>query len=196
MNCDLFDAKEFSKLLSGEGRVNEIYPHQHSLREQSQPPSSQTGALFTPGSIGPPKKTVAATARASKTQPATKEIWDAEEVNDYVEDLDPRPIPEYTMGYRQKVTSEDMFLGMSGKCNSIGHCDDYFVNIQLPETLSKDIEMNVSNNILDLRCPRYKLRLPLPVSVNDQNGSAHFDISTHVLAVVLPIQHEFPLGLS
>nr|KAJ3403618.1 Protein pih1d3 [Polyrhizophydium stewartii] len=94
------------------------------------------------------------------------------------------------MTRRQTVTSEDMFLGMSGRTNSLADCDELVFRIELPGTATKEIESRADGGVLDVRCPRFRLKAPLPVSVDEAAGSARFDVATHTLTVVLPIARE------
>ncbi len=43
-----------------------------------------------------------------------QDIWNEDEVEDHL-DLDPRAAPEYSIILQQNVSSEDLYLGMSGK---------------------------------------------------------------------------------
>ncbi|KAI8929078.1 hypothetical protein BC831DRAFT_547902 [Entophlyctis helioformis] len=173
----------------------------NSSRSQGKKnPTGHAQPLFAhPGAIGPQPVQTAAQGAAGKGNATAKtgktDIWDEDEVDDYVEDQDPRPAPSYDITYRQLVSTEDMYLGMSGKQNSMEHSGQVVVKISLPGVNARDLDMTVANNILDLRCPSFKLKLPLPVRVDDKRGDAKFDASTRVLAVSLPIIRDFPLDL-
>ena len=60
-------------------------------------------------------------------------------------------IHRYDISYKQKVTSEDMFLGMSGKNPSTACCEDMIVKIELPGCNMKDVELDVKQTTLDCR---------------------------------------------
>ena len=59
----------------------------------------------------------------------------------------------FSFAYRQKVGTEDMFLGMSGRTPSLRHSDDLIVTIQLPKINFKELHLTVLKDRLDLRCP-------------------------------------------
>jgi hypothetical protein len=109
---------------------------------------STTPAHFTPGSIGPPKQQV---VKPKKTN--TEDIWDEEQIEETVEDMDPRPQPEYTLSYSQMVSSEDMYLGMSGRTPSISHSDAILVSIKLPGSNLGSIEIHCRKTTLEVACP-------------------------------------------
>jgi hypothetical protein len=103
---------------------------------------------LTPGSIGPPKQPV---VKPKKVQ--TDDIWDEEQIEQTIEDMDPRPQPEYTLSYSQRVSSEDMYLGMSGRTPSISHSDAILVSIKLPGNNLPSIEIHCKKTILEVACP-------------------------------------------
>jgi aconitate hydratase len=59
----------------------------------------------------------------------------------------------YDLQYRQKVSSEDMYLGMSGKTPSIGHADELVCKIMLPNTSLKQIEIVSTALVLEVLTP-------------------------------------------
>jgi hypothetical protein len=85
----------------------------------------------------------------------TKDIWDEEEVDEGAEfdtSDDPRMQPEYEIVYKQKVTSEDIFLQMGSKNPSTANCEDMIVKIKLPGVNKiSDIDVNVYEKFLDCR---------------------------------------------
>lgn len=85
-----------------------------------------------------------------------------------------------------------MYLGMSGKNASIEHSDEIIITVSLPGVKLKDIELDVTSNAIDLRCPTFKLRLPLPVTIRDKDGSAKFDKDECKLIITAPIIPEWP----
>ena len=131
-------------------------------------------------------------AAAPKKAPS-KNIWDADEVpvNGYGADNDPRKRPEYEILYKQAVTAEDMFIGLSGRDPSSGSCEDLVVRITLPGTTGKQIELDVLPQFLDLRTPVYRLGLHLPHPVDDKSGNAKWDADAGVLAVTLRLNREY-----
>lgn len=57
----------------------------------------------------------------------------------------------YDISYQQKVSSEDMFLGTSGKNASSACCENMIVKIVLPEANMSDVNLDVKEKILDCR---------------------------------------------
>ncbi|KAJ3250944.1 Protein pih1d3 [Chytriomyces hyalinus] len=155
--------------------------------------SHTTVQKLTPGSIGPSTAAAAKTLSSnSSTKPASKDIWDDGEVDEAAVDVhDPRPQPEYKLTYRQKVTSEDMYLQMSGKTPGIHDSDEVVVTIDLPGVQFSDIVLTCTETSLDMRCPKYKLLLHFPRTVRDQDGNATWNKSRNQLVVAMPIKPDF-----
>lgn len=60
--------------------------------------------------------------------------------------------PEYEIVYKQKVTSEDIFLQMGSKNPSTTNCEDMIVKIKLPGVNKiTEIDVNVYEKFLDCR---------------------------------------------
>lgn len=106
-----------------------------------------------------------------------------------VED-DPRPEPEYEVLYKQAVSSEDMYLGMSGRDPSTHWCDDMIVRIKLPEQKLADCDLDVTAKFLDLRTPKFRLGLHLQHPCDPDAGNAKFDSSKGELTVTLKMNRE------
>ncbi len=116
------------------------------------------GAKLGPGSIGPDKKSTDSKTESKKSiyeKKKSKNIWDENEVEEGAEfdtQDDPRMQPEYEILYKQKLTSEDIFLQMGNKNPSSSSCQDMIVKIQLPGVNKiADIEINVYDKFLDCR---------------------------------------------
>jgi hypothetical protein len=109
---------------------------------------SPSSVYANPGAIGPAK--VIKSKTNGKKEKST-DIWEESEIEEMEFDQDPRITPEYQISYLQKVSSEDMFLGMSGKTPSFSHTDDIQVSITLPDANSvKDITLNITKNLLEV----------------------------------------------
>jgi len=140
------------------------------------------GAMhLSPGSIGPKKAAIAKQPPPPKI--VTKDIWDEDELASapIIADQDPRPRPEYEIIYKQAVTSEDMYLGMSGRDPSIASCEDMIVRVCLPGAVFADIQLDVEATTLNIRSPGYRLNLSLPHRVDSDNGKAQWDAKTSKL---------------
>jgi hypothetical protein len=79
------------------------------------------------------------------------DIWDEDDVEFL--DEDPRLQPEYSINYLQRVSSEDMYLGMSARTPSFSHSDDLQIKVILPNTELKDINLNITKESLEVLCP-------------------------------------------
>ncbi|XP_028576360.2 dynein axonemal assembly factor 6 [Podarcis muralis] len=146
-----------------------------------------------PGNIGPPKA-AAPTAATQVKYGNSKEIWNAEDVpedSEYNDDaLDSREQPEYEILFKQHVSAEDMFLGMSRKDASTACCEDMLIKIKLPDTKASDITLDIREKVLDLRSPEKKLLLHLPHPVDTKSGKASFLSEKGTLEVTLRMKRE------
>ncbi|XP_025891767.1 protein PIH1D3 isoform X2 [Nothoprocta perdicaria] len=124
-------------------------------------PHSSVSAMG-PGNIGPVKKETAVAGPAQVKSENSKTIWSAEEVpegSEYEDTWDPREQPEYEILFKQRVGTEDMFLGMSRKDASTACCEDMVIKIKLPETKFSDITLDLQDKVLDLRTPQKEEKL-------------------------------------
>ncbi|XP_077139507.1 dynein axonemal assembly factor 6 isoform X2 [Ranitomeya variabilis] len=142
---------------------------------------------MNPGNIGPvePENKAAASLQKDKS---SKAIWSVSEVPDgsqFDDSLDPRKQPKYEMHFKQRVGSEDLFMGLSRKNPSTACCEDLVVKIHLPNTRASDMSLDITRKFLDLRTPKYKLGLHLPHPVNEKSGKAQFKVDTETLEVTL-----------
>ncbi|XP_068718185.1 dynein axonemal assembly factor 6-like [Montipora capricornis] len=170
-----------SELLKPPGDDNE------SSDEEKQSTKKGTAAL-TPGNIGP----LGGSPKAK--QGTCSDIWTEEEVPEgkFTEDeFDPRPAPEYEMVFKQAITSEDMYLQMSGRNPSTASCEDLVIKIKLPDTEYSEVNLDVTDTFLDCRTPKYKLGLHLPHRVDSKNGKAQWDKSKQLLTVTLRSVREY-----
>jgi hypothetical protein len=111
-----------------------------------------------------PSKSISAKNTIEKNEPRKvknkNDIWDEDECLVEAE-IETRPSPEFIISYSQRVTTEDLYLGMQGRMNTISHADDLIITVSLPRVLFKDIHLNVEAEHLDIRCPLYRLNLSL-----------------------------------
>lgn len=97
--------------------------------------------------------------------------------------------------YKQRVGTEDVFLGMSDKTPSTLHCDLMVVKIELPpvngrSVASNDIDLDVSEQRLRVSTASYKLSTYLPLKVKHKEGTAQWDGGKGTLTLTLPIVRE------
>lgn len=154
-------------------------------------------AQATPASIVPQpseRRPAGAVAPARAKAVASKDIWEEDEVQDSVLSEvfeDPRPQPEYDIVYKQAVSPEDVYLGMSNRDPSSSSCEDLVVKVQLPGTTMAQVNLDVTDKLLDLRTPKFRLCLPLPHPCDSKNGSAKWDASRETLSVTLRMVREY-----
>ncbi|XP_076811174.1 dynein axonemal assembly factor 6-like [Clavelina lepadiformis] len=171
-----------------------LNPKDEDSSDDDMPDSGPSA--YTPASIGPSaKKNVKQPetpyAKASRD---TNDIWQEDEVQElsvFADDTDSRPKPNYDISYKQKVSTEDMFLGMGSKNPSSACCEDMIIRIELPGCSMKDVELDVKENYLDCRCPKYRLLLALPHPVDPKKGNAQWDGNKEVLNVTLTMSREY-----
>ncbi|WAQ98438.1 DAAF6-like protein [Mya arenaria] len=159
--------------------------------DEEKPQSSI--AQLNPGNIGPEKK-AGTTEKEEKVKKNTKDIWDAEEVQEGAEFesmYDPRPQPDYDIVYKQAVTSEDMFLQMGNKTPATSSCEDMVVKVKLPDTKIADVALDVKTKFLDCRTRKYFLGLHLPHPVDSKSGKAQWDGKTETLSVTLRLKRDY-----
>ena len=66
----------------------------------------------------------------------------------------------------------------------------------MPNTQLSDIQLDVTDTVLDLRTPRYRLHLPLSHKVDGQNAKAQWDKRTFTLSVTAKMVRDLDfLGL-
>ncbi|XP_064360583.1 dynein axonemal assembly factor 6-like isoform X2 [Dromaius novaehollandiae] len=151
-------------------------------------------SAMAPGNIGPVKKETTVTGTFQVKSENSKMIWNTEEVpegSEFDDTWDPREQPEYEILFKQRVGTEDVFLGMSRKDPSTACCEDMVIKIKLPETKFSDITLDIQDKVLDLRTPQKKLLLHLPHPVDSRNGKAHFLSEEEILEVTLRMTREF-----
>eukprot|EP00050_Salpingoeca_kvevrii_P013906 m.31591 g.31591 ORF g.31591 m.31591 type:complete len:196 (+) comp5381_c0_seq1:98-685(+) len=164
--------------------------------------ASPAKAAMTPAQLGvqpapAPAPGGGAGGRSKSDTPAatkSKDIWDDDEIPDAGADAaeDPRPQPEYTIKYKQAITSEDMYLGMSGRDPSSASCEDLVVAIVFPGIRSaSEIQLDVTDKFLDARTTSHRLGLHLPHPVDAKNGNAKWDKDKSMLTVTLRMRREY-----
>merc|ERR1712173_103585 len=120
-------------------------------------------------------------------------IWDLEEVPDEPvggSNLLNKITPEYDIIYRQKVGADDVFLGLSGKQDTIGDCEILVVRIKLPKCEKKsEMDLDMRSKFLTLTTEVYFLRVDFPKTVKQDKGSAKFNKSNKTLEISVPIDY-------
>ncbi|XP_069749889.1 dynein axonemal assembly factor 6 isoform X3 [Narcine bancroftii] len=171
---------------------NLLTPADQEEEELEEQPDE--GAItFQPGQIGPPKKSNS-TDSTTIEAPDVKTIWaedDVPEGSEFEDIWDTRQQPEYEVLFKQRVGTEDVFLGMSRKDGSTACCEDMVIRVKLPDCKPADLTLDVKEHFLGLRSSVYKLGLHLPHPVDSKNGRAQFHSETHTLEITLTMKREF-----
>jgi hypothetical protein len=119
----------------------------------------------------------------------SKDIWGPDEIPDKADVAldahDERPRPPFKIMYKQCVSTEDQFLGMSGA--TPGQCSHLVVLVLFPRCSLADLELDVTRKVLCAQSSTHRLRLALPYPVKENDGKAEFDSDKGELKVTLPI---------
>lgn len=156
--------------------------------------STSSGSTLTPGDfVGGRKEMAPAHAKieAKVNRKKANDIWKAEEINNpAAKKSDDRPEPEFEILYKQRVSPQDVYLGLSDLDPSSRSCQDLLIKISLPGTKQNEISLDVEANLLKLQAPHFALILPLPHTVEEKNGNAKWDNFKGTLEITLPIVKE------
>lgn len=119
------------------------------------------------------------------------EEWEQQQKSDE-EFLDTRKQPDYTIAYKQAVTTEDIYLQMGLKTPATSSCEDMIIDIQLPDESVKidQMELNVEADAVHLQTPTYRLKLSLPHRIDPKKGRAAYDSEKKVLKLTLRLNRE------
>ncbi|RNA21862.1 PIH1D3 [Brachionus plicatilis] len=160
-------------------------------------PIKNLSAKLGPGCIGPNKKETSYTQEKNNlyAKKQSKNIWDEDEVEagaEYDTSDDPRIQPEYDILFKQKLSSEELFLQMGNKTAATSSCEDMVIKIKLPgvEKVS-EIDINTFEKFLDCRTLNYRLGLHLPHPVNPKTSSAKWDQKNSTLIVTMTMNREY-----
>ncbi|XP_055308644.1 dynein axonemal assembly factor 6 [Sitodiplosis mosellana] len=119
--------------------------------------------------------------------------WEEQDaiVND--DELEDRITPEYRIVYKQSVTPEDIYLQMGNKTAATSSCEELCLEILMPkEIVSIDrMQLDVTQNEIDLRTPVYRLKLPLVQPTDPDRGKAHWDDKKKILRLTLRMKREY-----
>ncbi|XP_078393130.1 dynein axonemal assembly factor 6 [Cetorhinus maximus] len=133
---------------------NLLAPVDQEEEDLEEQPSGGAFGL-NPGQIGPPKGSKPTDSNPEKPT-NTKQIWaedDVPEGSEFEDIWDPRQQPEYEILFKQRVGTEDVFLGMSRKDGSTACCEDMMIKIKLPDCKAADITLDIKERFLALRSP-------------------------------------------
>merc|ERR1711924_400406 len=110
-----------------------------------------------------------------------------------IDDVDDgRPQPEYEIVFKQKVSPEDMFLGVDPlRHPGISMSDELVLKVTLPNTKLAEIDLDVRPTCVRILAPKYKLKAQLGETVDENKGNAKWDADKSLLTVSLPIIHDW-----
>jgi hypothetical protein len=161
-----------------------------------QKPGAASATVVTRRGVGEssPAPNAAPSASPAESKPASKSIWDDEEVPS--EDAllavnDGRPAPRYETSFKQAIGTQDTFLGLGEMTPLTSDCTHLVVKIHFPGAAAKDLNVDIKKTRLLATSKTHRLFTYLPVDVDDINGKAEFDKAKDVLTLTLPIIHEF-----
>lgn len=131
---------------------------------------------------------------SSKVNPESLNEWQNLQEEADAEALETRNQPEYTIIYKQAVTTQDLYLQLNCKSAATSSCEHMVVEIQLPaetETEIDKMELNVEEQQVNLSTPLYRLKLPLPQAIDPNKSKAEFDSDKKNLRLTLLMKREF-----
>ncbi|XP_003385842.1 PREDICTED: protein PIH1D3-like [Amphimedon queenslandica] len=165
-----------------------LHPPEKEGQDEDQPEKVTPSPYAHPGSIGPP-----ASSTTREKERSDKGIWDQEEVQEATEIAfdDDRAEPEYEMMFKQAVTTEDIFLGMTNKTPLTSACEDLFLRIHLPNVQYKDVDLVVTSKHIDCQTPIHHLGLYLPHTVDHKSGKAKWLSEEQILEITLRVTREY-----
>eukprot|EP01029_Cantina_marsupialis_P027023 TRINITY_DN74198_c0_g3_i2.p1 TRINITY_DN74198_c0_g3~~TRINITY_DN74198_c0_g3_i2.p1 ORF type:complete len:179 (-),score=43.37 TRINITY_DN74198_c0_g3_i2:238-774(-) len=108
-------------------------------------------------------------------------IWDDEEIEE--EECDSRPTPEYDIVLGQTVSSEDVFLGMSGKTPSSVCADLLTITIKLPNVKPQEIDAQVNKDHIHVTTPEFFLSTYFPKPVMNETAKAKWHPKSSTLSI-------------
>eukprot|EP00756_Hemistasia_phaeocysticola_P040552 Hpha_TRINITY_DN16868_c3_g9::TRINITY_DN16868_c3_g9_i1::g.152751::m.152751 len=164
-------------------------------------PSIEGAAGATPGALGPeapPKegKTTFSKSKKPTTKAVGNDIWDVDELPGEYETGDDRERPEHEILFKQRVGTNDVYLGLDFERDpSSACCEEIVVRVLMPkESRAEDIQLDVQEEKLDLRSSHYRLLLPLTKKVFTNKGSAKWEKDKKRMVITLAVNKslDFP----
>ncbi|KAJ1627394.1 hypothetical protein T492DRAFT_1025382 [Pavlovales sp. CCMP2436] len=160
--------------------------------EKSQREWQSSRAQITPGNVG--ELVAKAPSQPAKKEADANAIWEEAELDedDGFDQDDGRATAGYEIVYRQRVSPQDMFLGIDPTRNpGTACCENLIIRIMLPETTGSELDLEVKRTRLTLRTPKHKLRIHLPKPVDDDHGNAKWISDKCCLEVTLPVLEDW-----
>lgn len=152
-------------------------------------------SLYQPKDDQQPESSIASGSKVfcKSTKPQTLDEWEEREKYLNSDEMEFRKTPEYRIIYKQAVSPEDLYLQIGLKTSSTASCEQMCLEIQLPdETVGiEHMELAVNPNVIDLKTPVYRLKLPLVQTVDPDYGNARWDGEQKVLRLNLVMKREY-----
>lgn len=128
----------------------------------------------------------------STSDPKTLDEWNKQLAKEEKQ-MDSRVPPEYSISYKQSVTTEDLYLGMSNKDPGTSNCEDMVIEIKLPkETVGiDDMQLEITETEVDFSSPIYRAIITLPHQVDPNAGKATYNPEYNLLKLTLKMRKEF-----
>ncbi|EGR29822.1 hypothetical protein IMG5_148060, partial [Ichthyophthirius multifiliis] len=121
----------------------------------------------------------------------SSDIWGEDEVKELpILKNDDRQMPDVEVLYKQRVGTEDVYLGMSNMDPSSTKCQDFLIKVHLPDTKFKDIQLDINSTAMVVQSPKYYLHHAFPYQVRDKDGKAQWISDKCILQITLPIIRE------
>jgi len=170
--------------------------------DQNKEKAPATQPMMTPASIGPkqvlPMKDIPSAvpySLESGDEDKTKSKGDIWGEDDDAVQFDARKRPEVSTCVFQRVTSEDIFLGMGTKDPGTTTADGIKLTVSLPgETDLASIELDVQEHVILVSTPNYLLKETLPRPVDASTAKAEWNGAKSTLVVrchVKPGEYDF-----
>jgi hypothetical protein len=178
------------------GAGNDIAALSNLLSEAQGSDDDEPGsalAAYSPADLVNNAPKGANTTKKSEPEKDLKAIWEDYEVPREEEVEDPnetRKRPRYDILYKQDITTEDVFLGMSDKSPSSEDCTHMVVKVHFPGCVMKDLELDVTKERFLAESDTLRLSMYLPLPVDHNEGNAKWDSKKECLIVTLPILRE------
>jgi hypothetical protein len=100
---------------------------------------------------------------------------------------DPRKLPNYRTMYKQRVGTEDVYLGLSGVDPSSNCCQEITYKIELPGATMKDIQIDLNDKQMVIQTKDFYLCEHLQYTTDAKKVKAKFISDKCVLELELPI---------
>lgn len=157
-----------------------------------------TSSALGPASIKPKKSEVKKTLENPlmikiDPEPSINSMEELERQQELDQELlDTRKQPEFSIAYKQALTTSDIYLQMGMKTSATASCENMVIEIKLPEeTVTIDqMDLKVEPADIRLETPVYKFSLNLPHSVDPKRSRAEYDVDTKVLKLTLKMNRE------